>query len=169
MGFCFFLVRMGINLKHSRILDVVYTLLTQTWPTFQLFMATVTPQPARSAKIHSFQSNNLTYTNSISSEATWHIFHFEKGWVSDQKKIVSHKLGSSQTFKRLTSLLSLVYLKISKKPHEAPALWNMEDLPLRDLEQQVFQVRNKITNKLPEVAGDGLNLDFSKRNSWGKK
>lgn len=45
----------------------------------------------------------------------------------------------------------------------------MEDLPLRDLEQQVFQVRKKITNKLPEVAGDGLNLDFSKRNSWGKK
>lgn len=43
----------------------------------------------------------------------------------------------------------------------------MEDLPLRDLEQEV-EGEKKITNKLPEVAGDGLNLDFSKRNSWGK-
>lgn len=45
----------------------------------------------------------------------------------------------------------------------------MEDLPLRDLEQQVFQVRKKITNKLPEVAGDGLDLKIVQNGTLGGK
>lgn len=68
-----------------------------------------------------------------------------------------------ETTWRLTSPIA------QKNPHKAPALWNMEDLPLRDLEPASFSGEKQKTNKLPEVAGDGLNRDFSKRNSWGKK
>lgn len=44
----------------------------------------------------------------------------------------------------------------------------MEDLPLRDLEQEV-EGEKKITNKLPEVAGDGLDLKIVQNGTLGEK
>jgi len=101
MGFLFFQVRVEINIKHSRIfLDVVYTLL---------------PKPDQLFKDHGNSDNNLqglqkstpsrvtrynlTYTNCISSgHMKYSISFFGE---THQNKIVSHKLGSSQTFKNI--------------------------------------------------------------------
>ena len=100
MGSLFFQVRVEINIKHSRIRDVVYRRLLKPDQLFKdhgnsdnNLQDLQKPTPSRVTRY------NLTYTNCISSgHMKYSISFFGE---THQNKIVSHKLCSTNNFKNI--------------------------------------------------------------------